>query len=251
MKQEYFDFSGTSNDLPRQIIIATIDDILRLTMSKLHKREKDLVVLDVGSGFGDYTNELAKRTKKVVGVEPYEKAYSIAKHNGKKYKNLTFFNKMIENFTTKDKFDLIVSLTTLEHMPNAKLSYKKIFQLLKPGGVLYVTAPNKLWPFESHYALPFLAWLPLPIANKYLEIFRHKKSYKDCSYSKTYFEVRKLFDNFPCTYEFIIPDPSAPYIGLGKTHNSYFLKISLGLLKRFPFLWLISKGFILLIVKKK
>src|SRR5207249_8403516 len=102
-------------------------------------------VLDVGSGYGLYCFVLAPKVQKVVGVEPYKKAYDKAvKQN--KFKNVEFYNCLIEDYHNDEKFDLILNLSCIEHMPDADRSFWRMFALLKKGGYMYVTAPNKLWP---------------------------------------------------------------------------------------------------------
>jgi|SRR3989344_406570 len=157
----------------QKAIKATIDEILNLAEERLDKDRKDLVVLDVGSGHGIYANYLAKKVKKVIGVEPYLNAYKVSLKFQKKNK-LSFFNLPIEKLYTKEKFDVVVCLTVLEHMPDQKESLKKIYLLMKNNSIMYLTAPNKLWPIENHYGLPFLSWLPLSIANHYLKTPRVK-----------------------------------------------------------------------------
>lgn len=217
----------------------TIRDILTITKKRLGKKNKDLVVLDVGSGLGSYSYELSKRVKHVVGVEPDKNAFKLAVSR----KNLTFYNTLIEKFDTKLRFDLVISLTTLEHMPDATASFKRIFKLLKPGGIIYLTAPNKLWPYEIHYKLWFLNYLPLPLANLYVKIMRKGKSFEDSSYAKTYFGMKKFLKQFPCEFDFVIPDPNAFYIGC-EEGSKLFRVMGINLIKHFPFMWIFSKGFI-------
>lgn len=230
--------------LPRKLYQDTIRDILAIATKRLGKENKDLVVLDVGSGVGIYSHELSKKVKQVVGVEPDKNAYKLAVPRI----NLTFYNKLIENFNTKLRFDLAISLTTIEHMPDVDASFKKIFKLLKKGGMIYVTAPNKLWLYEYHYKLWFLNYLPLPLANLYVRIMRRGQSFQDSSYAKTYFGMKKLFDQFPCQYEFILPNPNASYIGCGEG-SKLVRTIGINLIQYLPFMWIFSKGFIVLVRK--
>ncbi len=159
--QEYFKGRSPS-DIPHSVIAATVKEILNIAENKLHKKASELKVLDVGSGWGEYAFELESYVKEVVGVEPYKKLCDVAvKNKFKRKSKVVFHNLAVEKFDTKEKFDLIISLTTIEHMPNAEKSFRQMFSMLKEGGMIYATAPNKLWLFESHYGLPALAWLPL------------------------------------------------------------------------------------------
>lgn len=244
----------TDFHIPPQILNGIIKDILQLIHKRLPKKTKDLIVLDVGSGYGRYSVAFAKKVRKVIGVEPvkdfYEKSLKLKREN--KIKNMSFYNDFIENFETKERFDLAINLTTLEHMPNADASFKKIFSLLKDNGVIYITAPNRLWPFEEHYKLFFLSYFPLSVANFYVRLFRKGQSFTDSSYSKTYWGMKKFLSQFPCVYEFIIPEPSAPYLGLGSQQNKMYLflkNLGINLIKRGPFMWTFSKGFIVVLQK--
>lgn len=245
-------FKGLSPTSVRHTVIEeTVKEILRLAEKELGKPAKDLTVLDVGSGWGEYVLELANHTKEVVGVEPYKKLYEEAIKNKKP--NVNFFNALIEDFTYGKKFDLVISLTTIEHMPNVIKSFTTIYKLMKDKSLLYVTAPNKLWPLEPHYRLPFLSYLPLSIANPYLKMFRKVESFEDSSYALTYFQTKKLFSSFNWKYSFVLPDPKAVYLGCGEdsSANKLIKKVGIGLIKRFSFFWIFSKGFIIIAKKGK
>lgn len=230
----------------------TVKDILEFSTKRLNIRAEDLTVLDIGAGGGWYSLVLARYVKEVIGVEPtregYQKALDAKKI--KKIKNATFHCNFIEEFQTKKKFDLAIALTVVEHMPQAEKSFDQVYKLLKKGGLVYVTAPNKLWPIESHHFLPFLSWLPLHLANLYVRLFsKEGDSFEDCSYSRTYFGMKRLFRKWKT--EFILPSPEASYLGLGSGGKFYNLikNLGIGLIKRFPIFWTFSKGFILIIQK--
>jgi len=231
---------------------ATVDEILNIAKKELHKPIKELVVLDVGSGFGEYSFEIEKYVKKIVGVEPFEKAFNIALENKKKRKSkVEFHNLLVENFNTEEKFDLAISLTVLEHMSDPDISFRKVLSLLRPGGILYVTAPNKWWPFELHYHLFFLGWLPLFLANFYVRIMGKGLSFQGCSSARSYFGMKKLFNQFACTYYFFLPSNNAIYLGLGKGGRitKFIRGIGIALIRKVPLFWTISKGFIMVVKK--
>jgi SAM-dependent methyltransferase len=167
-------------------------------------------------------------------------------------KNVTLIHGPIEGVHIDGGFDLAISLTTIEHMPNGKKSMETVINLLNDGGCLYLTAPNKLWPIECHYGLPFLSWLPLPLANLYLRVSGKGHSYEDCSYMRTYWGMKSLFSDMPCQIEFVTPDPESKYLGAGRTGmlSKFIRKWGIELIKRIPQFWIISKGFVLLTQKK-
>jgi len=251
--QKYFrDISPSA--IPHKVIAATVKEILFIAEKELQKKAKDLRVLDVGSGWGEYAFELEKYTREVVGLEPYKKVYDISIKNKLQRKSkVKFENKKVENFHTNKKFDLIISLTTIEHMSSAQRAFKQIFSMLKPNGMVYATAPNKWWLFESHYGLPALAWLPLPLADIYLQITKKGNSYKDCSYTRSYFGMKNLFNKLPCRYYFYLPNPKSAYLGCGSrgSISPYIRSFGIGLIRRFPIFWTISKGFIVVAIKNK
>lgn len=248
-------FAGFSPEtVSSSITNSTVKEILAIAEKEIGMKAKDMTVLDVGSGWGIYSLEMEKYVKKVVGVEPYRKLFECAQtEKKKKQSNVQFYNMLIENYTSDYQFDLILSLTTVEHMPNVVASFSNIFKLLKKGGMTYVTAPNKLWPLEVHYKLPFLSILPLSLANKYMQLTGKGDSYEDSSYSKTYFGMKKLFNRYPCSYYFYAPSYDAEYLGCGMKQSLYttmLRKIGIGLIKNYSIFWTISKGFIMIVKKK-
>ena len=242
---------AVSNQVREKVGGSTVDYIFSLVKPKIQKKMEDLVVLDVGSGYGEYSFEIAKRVKEVVGVEPFIKAFNEGQKRKarNKVRNVVFYNIPIENFESNIKFDLAVNLSVIEHMPNAEKSFERIFKLLQKGGYLYLTAPNRLWPYENHYRLPFLSWLPLILANRYVRITGRGQSYADSAYSRTLWGMKRLLGSFPCSYELILPSRKSSFIGLGYGGRFYHLVKNIGiyLIGKLPLFWIFSKGFIFLV----
>ncbi len=251
MKTKYLNLTDEKS-VPQIAIRETIKEILSIAEKELGKKRENLITLDIGSGFGLYSRELGKYVKKAVGVEPFKGAYERAVSLNKS-PNVYFYNSLIEDFKTNERFDLVISLTTIEHMPDAERSFRHILNLMKKNSIIYLTAPNKLWPIEPHYRLPFLSLLPLPLANFYLRITKKGVTYKDSSYSRTYFGMKNLFDKLKCVYIFILPQsPNAIYLGCGtQSLSSKMLRhIGMWLIGRIPLFWVLSKGFIMVVSKK-
>jgi SAM-dependent methyltransferase len=47
-------------------------------------------------------------------------------------------------------FDTVVTIETLEHVPELAKAACEIRRVLKPGGELIITVPNRWFPFENH-----------------------------------------------------------------------------------------------------
>lgn len=246
--------AGIYDTFDPQVTVSVIKNILNTARKKGIKNFKKIKVLDVGSGDGNFSFAIEKYVNKVVSVEPDESQYKAAvKKKRKNNSHVELHKALIENFSTKERFDIVLCLTVLEHMPNANASFTRIFELMKPGGVIYLTVPNKLWPYEYHYRLFFLSWLPLPLANLYVRMFKRGFSFIDSSYSPTYFSIKKMFKRFSCTYEFIPPDPSAAYLGWGLPTSKWYSILQtngIKLLNKHQFFWFFSKTFMMVIVKK-
>lgn len=155
---------------------------------------KKQVVLDVGASTGIIDNVLADHFNKVVGIDIDEKAIKHAEKNFRK-KNLEFKvdDAMALSFS-KDSFDVVICAHVYEHVPDSQKLFNEIYRVLKPGGACYLAAINKLWPWEPHYDLPFLSWLPKIMANFYVRIRGKSKEYYESP--KTYWGLKNLLKNF-------------------------------------------------------
>lgn len=67
-------------------------------------------------------------------------------------------------------FDLVASYQTLEHVQSVELCLSEMARVLKPGGTLFLHAPDYRSTFEAHYQLPWLPLFPRPMAHAYLRL---------------------------------------------------------------------------------
>jgi SAM-dependent methyltransferase len=217
----------------------------------LPKPPKDLDVLDVGSGYGHTALALAGSCRSVVGLEPATELHRAAIGLAEDVPNLTFTLGVIENLDAHEAFDLIILDNVLEHIPNQKSALTKVSAALRPGGVLFLLVPNKAWPIEAHYHLPFLSWLPLKWANRYLRASRRGTDYADASYAPTYGSLARLFAALPeLAWQCVLPgDPQATVLGAGSRVPLHY-KMGMAALKRLPRLWTISKALLVIAVKE-
>lgn len=84
------------------------------------------------------------------------------------------------------EFDCAVSFEVLEHVADESSSLKELHRVLKPGGILAMSVPNRWWIFETHGAelpllpwnrVPFFSWLPKAIHDRWARarIYRRRE----------------------------------------------------------------------------
>ena len=204
-------------------------------------------VLDVGSGYGHTAAVLAESCRSVLGVEPASDLHRCAKHLADSTDNLTFRQGGVEDITEVEAFDLVVLDNVYEHLPDHAVALDRVSRALRPGGVLYLLAPNQLWPLEVHYGLPFLSWLPLPLANRYLRWSGRGTDYTDASSAPTYRGFAREMRAHPeLAWQCVLPgDPTATKAG-----TPVHYRMGMSLLRRYPTTWSISKALLVIAVKE-
>jgi SAM-dependent methyltransferase len=97
-------------------------------------------VLDIGAGDGAFLKE-AKDVFATsnLGIEPSIRA--IEKSDDLE---VNLVNIAIENFKSKDKFDLVTCFQTIEHLNNPRNFVETIKKFIKPGGYLAISCHNRL-----------------------------------------------------------------------------------------------------------
>ena len=98
-------------------------------------RKKNLSILELGCGTGNYTKKLVPLSKKIVAIDKSKYMIKIAKK--KKIQKTLFLTKEIKSLKLDQKFDLIISLFHILSYQKNNLEVKKFFELskhLKKGG---------------------------------------------------------------------------------------------------------------------
>lgn len=101
-------------------------------------------VLDIACGEGYGSNLLAKTAKRVVGVDISEDAISHAKMKYGNQKNLEYYmGSCVDIPCSSETFDVVVSFETIEHIEEHKKMLDEVKRVLKPGGTLIISTPNR------------------------------------------------------------------------------------------------------------
>lgn len=110
-------------------------------LSLLDPPERNLKILDIGCGDGNFSLEVAKKlnTKKIYGLEIEEELLKKAKKNGIK----VYKGDANEKFPFKDNsFDVIIANQIVEHLLNPDNLFEEIYRVLKPNGYHIIATPN-------------------------------------------------------------------------------------------------------------
>jgi SAM-dependent methyltransferase len=210
----------------------------------------DCEAIDIGCGYGHMAAELAGMCKRVVGIEPNE---VLAEHAARTVEergltNLEIRRQAIGELDDVEAFDLAIMDNVLEHIEDQRDALLRMSRCLRPGGVAYILVPNKYWPVEVHYRLPFLSYLPLPLATRYLRASGRGTDYRDASYAPSYRKLWKLLGERPeLEAKLTLPGD----VSLSEGGGSVVYRVGIGVLRRYPPMWALSKAFLVVAKKAK
>jgi 2-polyprenyl-3-methyl-5-hydroxy-6-metoxy-1,4-benzoquinol methylase len=124
---------------------------IELLLEKLSNNRFNSIV-DVGCGDGRFTSELSQLfpNKRVVGIDYSEKAINLAKAMNP---IIPFFTIDITKEKHPEKFDVVVLMEVLEHIPLDEVNdfIKSISDLLFDEGLLFITVPHRNKPLEDKH----------------------------------------------------------------------------------------------------
>jgi ubiquinone/menaquinone biosynthesis C-methylase UbiE len=108
-------------------------------------RNKKLRVLDAGCAVGCMMLSIRKRGKLVdlYGLDISHKVLVVGKNRLEISNNLICGDVMLLPFK-QETFDLVTAIDVLEHIPNSRAFFQETKRVLKTGGILVLTTPNRL-----------------------------------------------------------------------------------------------------------
>ena len=95
-------------------------------------------VLEIGCGTGEFTRLIASRAQKVVAIDLSSEMIRLANSQSANYQNIEYvLGDVMSDSLPAERYDCIVSLATLHHLPLGQ-ALIKMKDALKPNGVLII-----------------------------------------------------------------------------------------------------------------
>lgn len=144
-------------------------------LSKVLGKLEDLLILDVGGGYGflaELLNSFCGTTCESVEISSRQRQYATDVLGLKVYADMREANK---------KYDLVISFEVLEHIPDPSLFLASLAGVLKPGGSLVLGTDNFNSPTVRRMGDLFPKWAP----NEHISCFSPSS-------------IQRLFKSVPC-----------------------------------------------------
>ena len=168
-------------------MVAVLEDYIQPAL-------KHLSLLNVGGSSGIIDNYFSDHFASVISIDIDEPAVNHAKEKFQK-DNLTFQVGDALNLQFADNsFDVVICSHIYEHVPAPDKMLEEIFRVLKPAGVCFFAAGNRIMWNEPHYQLPLLSFIPRRLAHIYIKLAKKADHYHELHF--TYWGLKKLVRQF-------------------------------------------------------
>ena len=154
----------------------------------------ELDLLEIGCSAGYGTVVYAEAFRSVTGIDIDEPAVRHAiRVNARPNVRYLVMDSQQTGFPDAS-FDVVTCTHIYEHVPDARRLMREIHRLLRPRGVCFFSAGNRLCWIEPHYRLPLLSVLPKFLAHRYLRLLGRGSYYYENHLS--YWSLEKLVSEF-------------------------------------------------------
>lgn len=146
-------------------------------------------LLDFGCGNGAQTFLFAPDFQKIIGVDIsdqyLERFREEAVRKGISDRTLAIYYDGSRLPLMNSSIDCAISFEVLEHVESELDVLRELSRVIRPGGLLVMSVPNRWWIFETHGAslpllpwnrVPFFSWLPKRIHDRYARARIYRKS---------------------------------------------------------------------------
>ncbi len=155
----------------------------------MHVSFKDKNVLDFGCGNGAQTIQFLGAGAKICAIDIDPRDLQILSNHLRERNRHDILPVQYDGAhlpVASGAMDLVTSFEVLEHVPDEAAALQEIHRVLKPGGEIIFSVPNKWWIFETHGArlpllkwnrVPFFSWLPRRLHRRFANarIYRRRE----------------------------------------------------------------------------
>ncbi|CAG4930172.1 unnamed protein product [Colias eurytheme] len=137
------------NDLRIPYITEGIKSTRKIIKNEALLPLANIKILDVGCGGGLVSEPLAKLGAIVTGIDPSAGLIDLAKEHSINLgpNKPTYYCTTLEEHAPNHQnyYDAVVASEVISHLVNKELFFKLCVETLKPGGKIFITAPNRTW----------------------------------------------------------------------------------------------------------
>lgn len=124
--------------------------------------QRDTKILEVGTGIGWLPILCKEQGMDCEGLDICPQFVDYAYEFGRRYgiePNIKLGN-IEEEEIGQSRYDIIISLSTFEHVEHWQKGLRKIYKALKPGDLFYFYSTNRFSLRSGEFNMPFYGWLP-------------------------------------------------------------------------------------------
>lgn len=192
----YYRYANLVKDVKKPLeMLAQSENVywgVKQALERSFKHREGLKILEIGSGLGYLTYSLNKEGYDTVGVDLSKEAVGRAREKYGDYYEAGDIFVLAE--TRQRKYDCVIMTEMIEHVESPKSFIQVSLSLLKEGGKLILTTPNKdasptdtIW--QSDVPPVHLWWLSEKSISKIAESLGKECSFIDFTeYTKKYYE---------------------------------------------------------------
>jgi ubiquinone/menaquinone biosynthesis C-methylase UbiE len=162
----------------------------RLTASRVSLENK--VIVDFGCGNGAQTSAFMNSGGRILAADVVHNHLQMFAAFLRAQKCTTILPVHYDGAhlpVAAESAEVVLCYDVLEHVQHESMALQEMWRVLKPGGDLVITVPNKAWVFEIHGAylpllpwnrVPFFSWLPKSIHRRFAKarIYRRREILK-------------------------------------------------------------------------
>ncbi len=170
------------------------DKMLRILHDAIDIDPGTAHALDIGCSTGAMSRLLAEHFGTVTGIDIDQPAID---HASRTYgtDRLRFrHGDAMQTLLPPNSIDVVICAHVYEHVPDPKRMMDEIDRILRPGGICYFAAENRLVWREGDYRLPLLSVLPKWLAHHYIRLAGRADEYYETLL--TYWQLKDLTSAF-------------------------------------------------------